>query len=144
MSFVLDDRLARDTFVIGDWPLNQVLLMNDARWPWLILVPRREGMVELIDLEPADQTQLMEEASRAARFLKRHARADKINVGALGNIVRQLHLHIVARVVGDTAWPGPVWGHDAATPYEDTAAQALIAAARNQLPIQPATSARLE
>ncbi len=111
MTFALDDRLARDGLVIGDLTLCRVLLMNDARWPWLILVPRREGLVELIDLDPADQTQLMDEAGRAARFLKSHARADKINVGALGNVVRQLHLHIVARVVGDPAWPGPVWGH---------------------------------
>jgi hypothetical protein len=74
VSFQLDDRLARDTFVIGDLPLCRVLLMNDARWPWLILVPRREGMVELIDLELADQTQLMDEAGRASRFLKSHLR----------------------------------------------------------------------
>jgi diadenosine tetraphosphate (Ap4A) HIT family hydrolase len=124
MSFELDERLARDALVIGDWPLTRVLLMNDARWPWLILVPRREGMVELTDLELADQTQLTDEAGRAARFLKSHVQADKINVGALGNIVRQLHLHIVARVVGDPAWPGPVWGHGAATPYDDGAARA--------------------
>jgi len=116
MSFELDDRLARDALIIGDWPLSRVLLMNDARWPWLILVPRRDGMVELTDLEPADQTQLMAEAGRAARFLKTHVKVDKINVGALGNIVRQLHLHIVARFVGDPAWPGPVWGHGAAAP----------------------------
>ena len=137
VSFQLDDRLGRDTFVIGDLPLCRVLLMNDARWQWLILVPRREGLVELIDLEPADQTQLMEEARRAVRFLKSHVKADKINVGALGNIVRQLHLHIVARVVGDPAWPGPIWGHGAATPYDNDGAQALIAAAREGLPIQP-------
>ncbi len=137
MSFELDDRLARDAFVIGDLPLARVLLMNDARWPWLILVPRREGLVELTDLELADQTQLMDEAGRAARFLKSYASADKINVGALGNIVRQLHLHVVARVVGDPAWPGPVWGHGAATPYDDGAARALIAAAREGLPIEP-------
>jgi len=137
MSFELDDRLARDAFVIGDLPLCRALLMNDARWQWLILVPRREGLVELIDLGPADQTQLMEEASRAGRFLKSHVKADKINVGALGNIVRQLHLHIVARVVGDPAWPGPAWGHGAATPYDDGAARALIGAAREGLPIQP-------
>ena len=137
MTFVLDERLARDALVIGDWPLTRVLLMNDARWPWLILVPRRQDMVELIDLELADQTQLMGEAGRASQFLKSHTRADKINVGALGNIVRQLHLHVVARVVGDPAWPGPVWGRGAATPYDDGAAQALIAAAREGLPIQP-------
>jgi diadenosine tetraphosphate (Ap4A) HIT family hydrolase len=137
MSFELDNRLARDAFVIGDWPLARVLLMNDARWPWLILVPRREGLVELTDLELADQTQLMDEAGRASRFLKSRARADKINVGALGNIVRQLHLHVVARVVGDPAWPGPVWGHGVATPYDDGAARALIGAAREGMPIQP-------
>ncbi|HEY5204841.1 MAG TPA: HIT domain-containing protein [Roseiarcus sp.] len=137
MTFVLDERLASDTFVVGDWPLTRVLLMKGARWPWLIRVPRREGMVELIDLELADQTQLMDEAGRASRFLKSHLRADKINVGALGNIVRQLHLHIVARVVGDPARPRPVWGHGAATSYDDGAARALIAAAREGLPIQP-------
>ena len=104
--------------------------MNDARWPWLILVPRREGAVELIDLGLADQAQLIDEAGRAARFLKGHAQADKINVGALGNIVRQLHLHVVARIIGDPAWPRPVWGHGAATPYDAAAARLLIAAAQ--------------
>jgi diadenosine tetraphosphate (Ap4A) HIT family hydrolase len=133
MTFRLDERLARDALVIGDLPLCRVLLMNDVRWPWLILVPRREGLVELIDLEPPDRTRLMDEAGRAARFLKSQARADKINVGALGNIVRQLHLHVVARVIGDPAWPGPVWGYGVATPYGDDAAQALIAATKTSL-----------
>jgi diadenosine tetraphosphate (Ap4A) HIT family hydrolase len=137
VSFLLDEQLVGDALAIGDLTLCRVLLMNDARWPWLILVPRREGLVELIDLDLADQTQLMDEAGCAARFLKNHARADKINVGALGNIVRQLHLHVVARVVSDPAWPGPVWGYGAATPYEDRAAQALISAAREGLPVQP-------
>jgi diadenosine tetraphosphate (Ap4A) HIT family hydrolase len=136
MSFELDERLACDTFVIGDWPLSRVLLMNDSRWPWLILVPRRKGLVELIDLEFADQTQLMDEAGRASRFLKHRVRADKINVGSLGNIVRQLHLHIVARVDGDPAWPRPVWGHGAAAPYDVSAARELIVAAREGLSIQ--------
>jgi diadenosine tetraphosphate (Ap4A) HIT family hydrolase len=133
VTFTLDERLARDALVIGDLPLCRVLLMNDARWPWLILAPRREGLVELIDLELTDQTQLMDEAGRAARFLKTHARADKINVGALGNIVRQLHLHVVARLVDDPAWPRPVWGHGEAAPYGDGAAQALIVAAKKNL-----------
>jgi diadenosine tetraphosphate (Ap4A) HIT family hydrolase len=90
-------------------------------------------MVELIDLELADQTQLMDEAGRASRFLKSHMRANKINVGALGNIVRQLHLHIVARVVGDLAWPGPVWGYGEATPYTDGETRALMLAAKASL-----------
>ena len=108
VSFALDERLARDTFAVGDLPLSRVLLMNDARWPWLIPVPRREGLVELTDLEASDRARLIEEAALAAGFLKAHAKADKINVGALGNVVRQLHLHVVARLVGDAAWPGPV------------------------------------
>ncbi|HSU99577.1 MAG TPA: HIT domain-containing protein [Roseiarcus sp.] len=135
VTLVLDDRLARDTFVIGDLPLCRLLLMNDARWPWLILAPRREGLVELFDLEPADQAQLMDEAARAARFLTSHGRANKINVGALGNVVRQLHVHVVARLGGDPAWPGPVWGHGRATPYENDVAQALIVAARRRLSV---------
>lgn len=133
MTFVLDERLARDGLVIGDLPLSRLLLMNDDRWPWFILVPRREGMVELTDLESAEQTQLMDEAGRAARFLKSYKRADKINIGALGNIVRQLHLHVVARVAGDPAWPAPVWGHGEATRYGEGAAQAFILAARKVL-----------
>jgi diadenosine tetraphosphate (Ap4A) HIT family hydrolase len=133
MRFTLDDRLARDTLVIGEMALCRVLLMNDARWPWLILVPRREGLTELINLELTDQTQLMDEAGCVARFLKAHAQADKINVGALGNVVRQLHLHVVARKIGDPAWPRPVWGHGEATPYDDSVARALISAAKQGL-----------
>jgi diadenosine tetraphosphate (Ap4A) HIT family hydrolase len=108
VSFALDERLAKDTFVIGDMPLCRVLLMNDSRWPWLILAPRREGAVELTDLDSADRAVLVEEAASAADFLKAHTGALKINLGALGNIVRQLHLHVVARFAGDPAWPGPV------------------------------------
>ena len=135
MSFALDERLARDTLVVGDLPLSRVLLMNDARWPWLILVPRREGLVEISDLDAADRARLIEEAARAALFLKAYAEADKINVGALGNVVRQFHQHIVARFVGDPAWPGPVWGHGVATPYDQANAGAFIAAARTGLGI---------
>ena len=101
--------------------------MNDSRWPWLILVPRRDGLVELTDLDAADRARLIEEAARAADWLKAHAGADKINVGALGNVVRQLHVHVVARCAGDPAWPGPVWGFGAAVPYGETEARALVA-----------------
>jgi diadenosine tetraphosphate (Ap4A) HIT family hydrolase len=135
MSFELDERLGKDTFVIADMQLCRALLMNDARWPWLILVPRREGAVELTDLEEGDRALLIEEAASAARFLKAHTGAVKINLGALGNVVRQLHLHVVARNPGDPAWPGPVWGHSAAQPYDETMARALIAAARRGLGI---------
>jgi diadenosine tetraphosphate (Ap4A) HIT family hydrolase len=130
MSFALDERLARDTFAIGDMRLSRVLLMNDARWPWLILVPRREGAVELTDLDADDRALLIEEAASAARLLKAHTSALRINLGMLGNVVRQLHLHVVARNVGDPAWPGPVWGHVGVAPYGEAEARALIAAAR--------------
>ena len=133
VSFALDPRLAKDTLAVGDLPLSRVLLMNDARWPWLILVPRREGLIELTDLDPADRARLIEEATLAASFLKRHAKADKINVGALGNVVRQLHMHVVARTSGDPAWPGPVWGFGASTPYTGEQARALIEAVQKGL-----------
>ncbi len=119
MSFSLDQRLSQDTDFVADLPLCRVLLMNDSRWPWLILVPRRESLVELTDLDAADRARLIEEAARAADWLKAHAKADKINLGALGNVVRQLHVHVVARRAGDPAWPGPVWGFGAAVPYAD-------------------------
>ena len=133
VSFSLDPRLGNDTLFVGDLPLSRVLLMNDARWPWLVLVPRREALVELTDLEASDRATLVEEAAAAARFLKAHAKADKINVGALGNLVRQLHVHVVARTVGDPAWPGPVWGVGGAVLYEDARAASLIAAVRGGL-----------
>jgi diadenosine tetraphosphate (Ap4A) HIT family hydrolase len=101
--------------------------MNDARFPWLILVPRRNDLSELIDLDAADRAILMEEIAAASAVLRARPGVDKINVGALGNIVRQLHVHVVARSVGDATWPGPVWGAGAAVRYvpEDAAALAL-------------------
>ena len=114
MSFALDAKLAADAFVVGDMTLTRVLLMNDARWPWLILVPRREGARRAHrPRQRRTGRQLIEEAASAAGFLKAHAGAHKINIGALGNVVRQFHLHVVARTIGDPAWPGPVWGHGA-------------------------------
>ena len=136
MNFALDERLARDTFLVGDFPLCRALLMNDARWPWLILVPIREGIVELADLDEADRAALLGEAAEAADFLKGHMGAEKINIGALGNVISQFHLHVVARFVGDPAWPGPIWGHGVATPYDEANAPALIEAARKALEIQ--------
>jgi diadenosine tetraphosphate (Ap4A) HIT family hydrolase len=130
MSFSLDGRLARDTLLVGDLTLSRVLLMNDARWPWLILAPRREGIAELTDLDAAERAQLIEEAARAASFLKAHMKADKINVGALGNVVRQFHLHVVARFIGDPAWPGPVWGAGAPQRYAEAEARPLVEATR--------------
>ncbi len=130
MSFSLDARLSSDTDFVGDLPLCRVLLMNDSRWPWLVLVPRRDNLAELSDLEAVDRTRLIEEAARMADWLKAHTRAEKINLGALGNIVRQLHVHVVARSAGDPGWPGPVWGFGAAVPYEDNEFRAMMPAAR--------------
>ena len=125
-DFTLDARLAGDTIPIGDLALCAVLLMNDARFPWLILVPRRAGVSELTDLSEADAAALMQEIRLASRVLTELARPDKVNVGALGNMVAQLHVHVVGRFRSDPAWPGPVWGHGSRTPYPEHAAAALI------------------
>jgi diadenosine tetraphosphate (Ap4A) HIT family hydrolase len=125
-DFSLHPRLAADTAFVADWALSRVLLMNDARYPWLVLVPRRDGATELFDLERDDRAILMEEVSRAARGLKAMNGAAKINVGALGNLVKQLHVHVVARVPGDAAWPGPVWGQGIAMPYDAAGREAFL------------------
>lgn len=125
-GFALDPRLAGDTRPVGDLPLSSVLLMDDARFPWLILVPRRRGLVEIADLDEADAQALTGEIRLATRVLQEVARPDKVNVGALGNVVSQLHVHVLARFLSDPAWPGPAWGHGTRTPYPPHAAQALL------------------
>ena len=117
-GFELDPRLARDTVFGADWQLCRVLLMDDARFPWLVLVPRRVGLAELDDLDETDNTRLMHEIRRAMKTLRGLIECDKLNIGALGNIVRQLHVHVVARHQRDAAWPGPVWGHGLREPYK--------------------------
>jgi diadenosine tetraphosphate (Ap4A) HIT family hydrolase len=133
MTFGLDPRLAADTHEVGDFALCRVLLMNDSRYPWLILVPRRADLSEIHDLPAEERALLIEEAARAGAALKRLTGAKKINTGALGNMVAQLHVHVVARFVGDDAWPGPVWGSGRAVPYEDEAAARLVADLRRAL-----------
>ena len=133
MSFALDRRLAADTLPIGDLALSRALLMDDARYPWLILVPRRVGLSEIVDLTAEDRAVLIEEIAAASAFVRALPRVDKLNVGALGNVVRQLHVHVVGRAIGDPAWPGPVWGAGEARPYESGAAEALIVRARDAL-----------
>lgn len=125
MTFALDSRLAADTIEIADLSLSRVLLMNDARYCWLILVPRRERLSELIDLDSRERAILMEEIVAISQILRAMPGVDKINIGALGNIVRQLHVHVVARRIGDEAWPGPVWGAGALRRYETQAAQQI-------------------
>ena len=116
-DFLLDPILDRDTLPLGDLPLSRVLLMNDARYVWLLLVPRRPDLAEFIDLAPAERHRLMDEIAIVSDVLKAETRPDKINVGALGNKVRQLHVHVLSRFLSDPAWPGPVWGHSPAIPY---------------------------
>jgi diadenosine tetraphosphate (Ap4A) HIT family hydrolase len=130
-GFELDPRLAYDTAFVSDWQLCRVLLMDDARFPWLVLVPRRAGRVELDDLDETDNARLMHEIRRAMEALRGVTGCDKINVGALGNIVRQLHVHVVARRETDPAWPGPVWGHGPAQRYAPEARDGLIARLRS-------------
>src|SRR5471032_668580 len=113
----LDPQLARDTVPVGDLALTRVLLANDANYPWLILVPRRPGLVDIIDLEQNAQIQLMAEIDAAARVLKSVTECEKLNIAALGNVVAQLHVHVIGRRHSDAAWPKPVWGTAAPASY---------------------------
>lgn len=113
----LDPRLANDTHPLAHLDLCELRLMDDANYPWLILVPRVEGATELIDLDAAQRQRLTEEIDLAARLLRDLLRPDKLNVAALGNVVSQLHVHVIARFRQDNAWPAPVWGRAAARPY---------------------------
>jgi diadenosine tetraphosphate (Ap4A) HIT family hydrolase len=125
-DFVLHERLAADTITLADWPLCRVLLMNDASYPWLILVPRRAGLTELHAVAAGDRSALFDEIARASLALTSGFTPDKINVGALGNMVPQLHIHVIARFRSDPAWPGPVWGKQPPLPYESAALQQRI------------------
>ena len=122
----MDPRLAADTVPVGDLALSSVFLMDDARFPWFILVPRRAGASEVTDLSEEDGATLAGEIRIAARVMLDLAKPDKVNIGALGNVVPQLHVHVVGRFRSDPAWPGPVWGHGSRTPYPAHAATALI------------------
>ena len=131
MSFTLHPRLEADTHFVADWPLSRVALMKDARYPWLVLVPRRGDLVEVSDLPKDERALLMEEIARAGRLLRALPKISKLNIGALGNVVPQLHVHVVGRHPGDPAWPGPVWGHSPAVPYEDRALASMLAMVRS-------------
>ncbi|MFG0634209.1 HIT domain-containing protein [Pseudomonas sp. xss_2] len=115
--FVLDSRLQQDSLVLGNFPLCQLLLSKDANYPWFILVPRQAGISELFDLSEADQQLLWQETNYLAGALKSAFKADKMNVATLGNVVSQLHMHVVVRRHDDAAWPAPVWGKVPAIEY---------------------------
>jgi diadenosine tetraphosphate (Ap4A) HIT family hydrolase len=139
-AFELDTRLAGDTLVVGDLPLCRVLLMRDRRYAWLVLVPRHPGMVEVSDLAEDERALLWREVDTAGAALRAVAPCDKLNIGALGNIVRQLHVHVVARRESDAAWPGPVWGFGKAEPYGEGEAKRLVEALRLGLGLDVASS----
>lgn len=125
-DFTLDPRLAADTVHVGDLALCSVLLMDDARFPWLILVPRRAGASEITDLGPDDAHALMDEMRLATGVMLELAKPDKVNVAALGNMVPQLHVHVIGRFRSDPAWPKPIWGVGTATPYPHHARAQMI------------------
>ncbi|MFK7606408.1 MULTISPECIES: HIT domain-containing protein [unclassified Pseudomonas] len=115
--FTLDTRLDQDTWLIGDLPLCRLLLSNDSNYPWFILVPRREGISELFQLDDDDQKLMWSETTTLARVLKELFGAHKMNVATLGNVVSQMHMHVIVRYRTDAAWPAPVWGKLPAKPY---------------------------
>jgi diadenosine tetraphosphate (Ap4A) HIT family hydrolase len=126
-GFELDPRLASDTHFVCDWSVSRLLLMDDARFPWLILVPRIPEARELHALANATRAGLFAEVMRAAAALERATAAAKMNVAALGNVVPQLHIHVIARQPDDAAWPAPVWGVDGREPWDPAARVELLA-----------------
>ena len=133
LPFALHPQLSHDTTPVGDLALARVLLMNDANYPWLILVPRRAGASEIVDLTDDEQVQLTRDIAQASRALKAASSCDKLNVAAIGNVVPQLHVHVIARYRSDIAWPKPVWGAAPAKPYDEAARAKLAASLRQAL-----------
>jgi len=109
MTFLIDDRILSTCFPLGDWPLSRVFLKNTADYPWLILVPRLEGVHEVDELSQALRHVLIDEVSQLSSIVRAYFKPDKLNVGALGNIVAQLHVHVIARFIDDKLWPHGVW-----------------------------------
>lgn len=134
--FELHPQLKRDCLEIGRFALCRLLLMNESRYPWLILVPERAGVTEIFQLAEEDQTRLIHESSSLARGLAQGFAADKMNVAAIGNLVPQLHLHHIVRYRGDPAWPAPVWGKFEPLPYDEDALSTVMAGLKSCLPAE--------
>ena len=132
-DWTLDPTLAADTTAVGDLPLSRLLLSGDANYPWLVLVPRRPGVREIVDLDAADRQLLFDEIVRVSEALRAVTACHKLNVAALGNVVAQLHVHVVARTRDDPAWPKPVWGAVPARAWDPAARDRLAAALRGRL-----------
>ncbi len=124
--FVLNSKLAADTFLVCDLKISRLLLMNDANYLWFILVPREPNLTEITDLPFSDQIEVLREINLIARILKEELSAEKLNIAALGNVVKQLHIHVIGRFENDIAFPKPVWGAAPAKAYEEAAALELI------------------
>ncbi len=136
-GFSLHPQLAADCHKVGDLPLCRVLLLDDRRYPWVILVPRRPAVSEIFQLNDVDRRSLLDESCRLAELMSQRFEGEKLNIATLGNLVLQLHLHHVLRRRDDPAWPGPVWGHSPAIPYTETEQRARIDALRDGLAIVP-------
>lgn len=132
-DFSLHPQLAQDTLFVTDLPLCRVLLMNESRYPWFILVPRRAGIREIHELSQADRNQLWQESHEVSQMLMQLFQPDKLNIASLGNMVPQLHIHHIARFQADAAWPAPVWGKFSPIPYEPEAASQRLQAIQRAL-----------
>ena len=137
-DFVLDPAFVATSHLVADLPLCEVRLQDDVRYPWLVLIPRQPGLIEIEQLDTGHRLQLMEEIVLAGAAVRAVGSAlglevDKLNIGALGNVTAQLHVHVVGRRRNDPAWPGPVWGHSPAIPYGEDALAAAITAAEEVL-----------
>jgi diadenosine tetraphosphate (Ap4A) HIT family hydrolase len=132
-AWSLHPQLEKDTIGIGDLPLCRVFVVKDANYPWLLLVPRRPGANEILDLDEVEQAQLMTEIARVARALKTVTKCDKLNIAALGNVVPQLHVHVIARRTKDAAWPKPVWGQPPAITHDPLEVEAFIRELRRRI-----------
>lgn len=139
VPFALDPRLAADCHVVGELELSRVLLMNDLRFPWLVLVPRMAGLRELVELARDQQHLLLDEVNRIAHVLHAIAHPDKMNIATLGNVVAQFHVHVIARHVGDAAWPKPVWGVGESVPYTDDESARVLGLLRAGLAVSHET-----
>jgi diadenosine tetraphosphate (Ap4A) HIT family hydrolase len=126
-DFTVDPVIQSLTLKLADWPLSRLFVYNDSRFHWGLLVPRRVGVVEIADLSAEDQAQLMREIVKLSGLVRVLPGVEKLNVGALGNMVPQLHVHVIGRFKGDPAWPGPVWGHSPPVPWPDPALAPLAA-----------------
>ena len=132
-DFVVDPVIASLTHTLADWPLSRLFLFNDSRYQWGLLVPRRAGVIEMCDLAPADQAQLMVEIVKLSNLIRPLPGVEKLNVGNLGNMVPQLHVHVIGRRKGDPAWPGPVWGVVPPLAHDAAEVQHFISALRRKI-----------